>query len=257
MVGLAVAFTNMMPGDAVTRGEVMNWTLLLTILLTISQPLIASTVWPGPASQTRFRTAASTVKEVYEGDAVGRDTMSDLVEGDLGPNPTSFTLELSGYTSGQEADQYAEILKTQGQEGLLHAIGARNLGYFRLTGQPDHQVIFAQQSQNNASRTIAVLCRRWLNTFIEGYQQRAAKYPFAYIELTIDNRGKGEGTMYTAAGVKFTGQTAEVVNVACYDASVEIVNNLESMIGVEDYANSRDWLRDVRLNGAGVVQVRR
>jgi hypothetical protein len=211
---------------------------------------------PVPAGQARSRTAASMVDEVYEGNAVGRFIMADLVYGDLGLEPTPFTLEITGYTSSQEADRYAQILKAQGQEGLLQAIGAQNLGYFRLNGQPERAVIFAQQSQNRASRTIAVLCRRWLDTFIEGYEDKASKYPFAYIELTIDNAGKGDGSMYTAAGVKFTSQAAYIVNVACYYARVDIVNNMESIIGVEDYANSRDWLQGVRSNGAGAFQVR-
>ena len=235
----------------------MNGTLRITILLLLCQTMTASAAQQRQGGQTSSRMAGSAGKEVYEGEAVGRDTMSDMLEGDLGATSVPFTLQISGYTASQEANRYAQIVKTEGQEGLLQAIGAQNLGYFRISGQPERTVLFVQEIQNDTSRTIAVLCRRWLNTFIEGYEDRAAKFPFAYIEVTVDSCGNGDGTLYTAASVRFSSQTANIVNVACYDASVDIVNNPESIIAVEDYANSRDWLKDVRLNEAGLVQVQR
>jgi hypothetical protein len=235
----------------------MKRTLLITVLLLICQTPMAGTVQQRQGGQVSSRSAGSAVKEAYEGEALGRDTMADMLEGDLGATSVPFSLQISGYTSSQETNRYAQIVKTEGQEGLLQAIGAQNLGYFRISGQPERPVLFVQQSQNDTSRTIAVLCRRWLNTFIEGYEDRAAKFPFAYIEVTVDSCGRGDGTLYTGASVRFSSQTANIVNVACYDASVDIVNNPESIIAVEDYANSRDWLKNVRLNEAGLVQVQR
>ena len=235
----------------------MSRTLLITVVLLICGTLMAGPTQQRHGGQAPSRLAGSAVKEAYEGEAVGRDTMADMLEGDLGATSVPFTLQISGYTSSQETNRYAQIVKAEGQEGLLQAIGSQNLGYFRISGQPERPVLFVQQSQNDTSRTIAVLCRRWLNTFIEGYEDRAAKFPFAYIEVTVNSCGRGDGTLYTAASVRFSSQTANIVNVACYDASVDIVNNPESIIAVEDYANSRDWLKDVRLNEAGLVQVQR
>ena len=235
----------------------MNGTLRITILLLLCQTMTASAAQQRQGGQTSSRMAGSAGKEVYEGEAVGRDTMADMLEGDLGPTSVPFTLQISGYTSGQEANRYAQIVKAQGQQGLLQAIGAENLGYFRIGGQPERTVLFVQEIQNDTSRTIAVLCRRWLDTFIDGYEDRAAKFPFAYIEVTIDSCGRGDGTLYTAASVRFSSQTANIVNVACYNANVDIVNNPESIIAVEDYANNRDWLKNVQINGAGLVQVQR
>jgi hypothetical protein len=201
------------------------------------------------AAQTPSRTAGFAAREVFAGEAVGRNTMSDLLEGDLGLTPMPFTLEVTGYTSPQEADRYAQILAAQGQEGLLEALGGRNMGFFRLQGQPDQPIIFVQQRQDQTGRrTISVLTRRWLNQFIEGYQNKAVQFPFAYIELSIDHSGKADGTMYVGASVKFTHQTANIVNVACYDARVVIANNEESIIGVQDYADDRDWLKNIRSN---------
>jgi hypothetical protein len=227
------------------------------------QALIASAVPSWPANRVLSTTPGPMAKEVYAGKAVGRDEMANLVEGDLGNEPTPFTLEVTGYTSPAEVERYVQILKTRGQDGLLQVLSSQNLGYFQLSGQPQRTVIFAQQSQDETSRTITVLCRRWLNKFIEGFEQRAPDFPFAFVELSIARTGKGQGTMFTAAKVKFAGPTGNIVGVACSDARVEFPNKPESTIkagtsiGVQDYANNWDWLQEVRLQQTSLVQVHR
>jgi len=229
------------------------------ILLLVCQALMASSALPLPAGQAHFKTVGPMAREVYSGEAVGRDTMANLVEGDLGDKPTPFTLALSGYTSAPEAERYAQILKAKGQNGLFEAMSTENLGHFRLNGDPERTIIFAQESQDETSRTIRVLCQRWLNTFIIGEEDRAAEFPFAYIQLTVDKRcNTGDGTMYTAANVKFSGASGIIVGVARYDARVVFpTNRAVKSIGVEDYANNRDWLQYVRLNGAALTQAQR
>jgi len=195
--------------------------------------------------------------EVYLGKAVGRGGMANFIEGDLGDTPIGFTLELTGYTSEQEVDRLTQILKTNGQEALLQALDTENLGYFRLNGQPQRPVILAQQSHDESSRTITVLCKRWLNTFDEGFEERAADFPFAFIEISSDRNGNGEGSMFTAASVKFDKPAASIIDVTCFAAQVEFPTGSATRLGVEDYANDRDWLKDVRLDEARLVQVHR
>ena len=231
----------------------MSRLALLTLLLLVCQTLMASTVQRWPSGQAPSNTAGS-IQGVYVGAAVSRSQRANFVEGDLGDEPTAFTLEINRYTTTQQAERYAQILKTNGQGGLLQALRMENLGYFQLSGQPEHPVIFAQQSQNDAGRTITVLCERWLNTFIEGFEDRAADLRFAYIELSIDYRGKGEGSMFTAASVKFVRQPGNIVGLACDAARVDLAKTAGS-IGVEDYANARDWLQNVRFKETGLVQV--
>src|SRR5262249_12706849 len=68
----------------------------------------------------------------------------------------------------------------------------------------------------------------------------------------------GDGTMYTAANVKFSGESGIIVGVARYDARVVFpTNRAVKSIAVEDYANNRDWLQYVRLNGAAMTPVQR
>src|SRR5262249_47389144 len=169
----------------------MNKTAVLSLLLMMCQASTARPLPRLPAGQAPSKAAGAMAKEVYAGEAVGRDTMANLVEGDLGDKPTPFTIEVSRYTPTREAELYAQILKANGQNGLLEALSMNNLGYFRLNGEPERVIIFAQQSQDETSRTISVLCQRWLNTFISGDEDRAAEFPFAYIQVTVDKSGSG------------------------------------------------------------------
>jgi hypothetical protein len=121
----------------------MSRIALLAILFLISQTGIATAVPQAPTGQSSSRTADSVPQEVYAGQAVGRDTEGNLIEGDMGDRTTPFTLELKGHTSTQEIEEYARILQSEGQHGLLQALNKENLGYFRLDGQPDRIVIFA------------------------------------------------------------------------------------------------------------------
>ena len=230
----------------------------MMILLLICQALMPGPAAPLPSGQAHSKTVGAMTREVYSGEAVGRDTMANLVEGDLGDKPTPFTLDVSAYTSAPEAERYAQILKAKGQNGLLEAMSTENLGNFRLNGDPERTIIFAQQSQEENNQTIRVLCRRWLNTFFIGEEDRAGEFPFAYIQLTLDKRCNiGDGSMYTAASVKFGGENGIIVGVASYDARLVFGKKPPTEIGVEDYANNRDWLQYVRLNEAALTQVRR
>jgi hypothetical protein len=153
--------------------------------------------------------------------------LGDIIAGDLGYDPVAFALDLTGYTSSLDVQRCGQILETQGQKGLLRSLSNKKLGYFRLNGQPERQVIFAQQSEDESGRRITVLCQRWLNSFIEGYEHKTGAFPFAYIELSVDKSGKTDGVMYMAASVRSGKRPG-------------------SIVGVEDYANEADLLKDIR-----------
>jgi hypothetical protein len=201
--------------------------------MTICSMLIGWTHAPQSLGQEQSTTRSRIATEVYEGTAVGPadtlgwgENMGDIIEGDLGNKRVSFTVDVTGYTSAQDVEKSALMLETEGQDGLLRSLNKRDLGYFRLNGQPARQVIFAQQSEDENGRTITLLCERWLNSFVEGYQDKTADFPFAYIELSFDKSGKGEGAMFMAASVNFGKQPGNIV-------------------GVEDYANDPDLLKEV------------
>jgi hypothetical protein len=228
---------------------------LLAILILVSQTVIATTVPQASTGQSSSKAADSIEQEVYTGQAVGGDTEDDIVKGDLGDRTTAFTLELKGHTSAEDIEGYARILRKEGQDGLFGALEKKNLGYFRLDGEPDRIVIFAQETQDEAgARSVRVLCERWLNSVVEGFEDRDSDFPFAYVELSLDQDGNGEGTMFMAASVRFGNRTANVLALNDHTALVTISNNGSATIGVQESANNADFLREVRLTNNGPIQ---
>jgi hypothetical protein len=228
---------------------------LLAILMLISQTVIATTIPQGPTGQSSTKTADSMPQEVYTGQAVGEGTEEDMIEGDLGDRTTPFTLELKGHTSTEDGEGYARILRSEGQDGLFGALEKKDLGYFRLDGEPERTVIFAQETQDEAGgRTVRVLCERWLDSFVEGFEDRDSDFRFAYVELSLDQDGKGKGTMLMAASVRFSNRTARVVALNDHTALVTLSNNGPTIIGVQESANNADLLREVRLKDNGPIQ---
>jgi hypothetical protein len=159
-------------------------------------------------------------KQVITGTAVG-------MGGDLGHVSMPFTLEITGLTSKEQADQFEQVLSSKGQGELLKAMSKSKLGTFAFEGQLGHDINFVQERRTESGISITVLFERWLHMFELRYGTRSEDYPFTYVEMVINNKGKGEGSMVTAAKITL-------------DKSKESLADLESfgayparLIGVE------------------------
>jgi hypothetical protein len=69
--------------------------------------------------QNKHKNGNLAAKEVYTGTAVA-------VVGSFGGASRPFTIEISGYTPDEEVQQDFQILRTQGQDDFMKAIGPRN-----------------------------------------------------------------------------------------------------------------------------------
>ncbi|HMY76967.1 MAG TPA: hypothetical protein PLQ88_34425, partial [Blastocatellia bacterium] len=74
-------------------------------------------------------------------------------------------------------------------------------------------------SEEEEGRKINILSERWLGFGELRRGARSVDYPLTYIELFIDEKGKGEGSMIPAARVRLKkGKTLEVENFGIYPA---------------------------------------
>jgi hypothetical protein len=158
----------------------------------------------------------TSTKEVYTGTAVA-------IGGGFGGRSQSFTLEITGHTSDAEAQQDLQILQTHGQDALMKAIGKTKLGYIAFVGQVGRDLNFVQETDTEDGRKITVLFERWLKMFEVRNGTRSEDYPFTYVELFINDKGKGEGSLIGAARVstdkRHTG-TLDVENFGTYPAKL-------------------------------------
>jgi hypothetical protein len=190
----------------------MKATVLLTILLTAcSVGLVGPLPVGSRAGETSPRTYQSSGKEVYTGTAIG-------MGGQLGNVSIPFRLEIDGQTSDQEVQQYKQILETKGGAELLRAMSKNKLGTFGFEGRPAHDVNFVQERPEEKGRSITVLFERLVRTFEVSKKTKSADYPFTCIELFINESGKGDGSMVTAAKISLKTNIASIDDFGAFPA---------------------------------------
>ena len=166
--------------------------------------------------ENKDRSGRVPTKEVYTGTVAA-------IGGQFAGASRPFTLEITGYTSSDEAQREFEILRAQGQDDFIKAISHKKLGNFSLDGQVGRDLRFVQGSQTEKGRKITILFERWLRMFELKYGTRSQDYPFTYIELFVNDDGKGEGSVVGLAKLSFekkTPNTMDVENFGTYAAKL-------------------------------------
>ena len=155
-------------------------------------------------------------KEVYTGTVAA-------IGGQFAGASRPFTLEITGFTPSEEAQHDFDILRAQGQDDFIKAISHKKFGYFSLDGQTGRDLRFVQESQTEKGRKITILFERWLRMFEVKYGTRSQDYPFTYIELFVNDNGKGGGSVVGLAKVsidKKNPNTLDVENYGTYAAKL-------------------------------------
>lgn len=136
-----------------------------------------------------------------------------------------FNLRLIGRTADEQARQYLNILRQDGQSRALEAIDDNDLGSFSIGNNLGRRLNVVRESTADGQRRIFIVFERWTQFAEHRFGTRSLDYPFGVIELYIDPRtGKGEGTYIAAARIRFDDnakngqQQVEIENFATYPA---------------------------------------
>jgi hypothetical protein len=132
-------------------------------------------------------------KEVYTGTIVSMTGRTTSV---------SFTLNVTGKTTDEEAQQYLSLLASQGQDDLLKVLRKNKLGFLAASGQVGRDLLVVRDTQAEGNRRLVVVFERWIRTFEIRGGYRSEDYPFAIAEIFFDAKGKGTGTFIGAAQIK-------------------------------------------------------
>lgn len=138
---------------------------------------------------------------------------------------STFTLNINGVTSDEQANRFLGLLQEGGQDVLLRELKKETLGTFSIGAHVGRTINGVRESMVGTQKRIFIVFERWMN-FGEirgGY--RSIDYPFGVIELYVDPlTGKGEGTYIAAAKIRWThdkksGQyQVEIENFATFPA---------------------------------------
>jgi hypothetical protein len=136
-------------------------------------------------------------------------------------------IAIERWSTEAERDSLLEALQEGGDQALLKTLERIRppVGYMKLPNTIGWDMYFARQTPtDDGGRRIVLATNRRVNMREAFNNQRSMQYQFTLIEIRLDQNGKGEGKMVTAAKVSWDAK-AKKVEVENYTAlPVDLVN---------------------------------
>jgi hypothetical protein len=154
----------------------------------------------------------SARREVYRGNIT-------FIGGPRGVITDFFTLTIESYTPDERVQNLLDVLRRDGQDGLLKAVGKDKRGRMQIGSGLSRDINEVWIAPTEEGRKITVISERWLGFGELRRGARSVDYPFTYIELYVEDDGKVEGSLIPAARVRFKrDKTIEIENFGIYPA---------------------------------------
>jgi len=140
--------------------------------------------------------------EAYSGVAMGTG-------GSVGGKSIQFDFRISGYTTDEEVNKFAALLKEKGPDALRNALEKENKGRLNPVGRLGNDIAVARKRQQGANTIITIVTARVM-PFIELYNSgRSTDYPFGFLQIKLNEKGEGTGRIMAAAKVKFNKKSGQ------------------------------------------------
>jgi hypothetical protein len=134
--------------------------------------------------------------EAYSGVAMGTG-------GGVGGRNKQFDFRITSYTTDDEVQQYADLLKEKGQDALLKVLEKEDRGRLNPVGSVGNQIAVARKRQHGKETIITIVTAR-IMPFIELYNNgRSTDYPFGFLQVKLNEKNEGTGSVMAAAKLKF------------------------------------------------------
>lgn len=158
--------------------------------------------------------------------AVSAQSSKQVITGNIfymgGPSGsinTTFSITINSLSSSQEVQQILDDLQNGGQDKLVKSLGKEKKGTIQIGTQLGHDINAAWVSNEEEGRKLTILFERWMGFGELRRGSRSVDYPFTYLEIYLDDKGPGEGSLFPAAKVRSKGgKTIEVENFGIYPA---------------------------------------
>jgi hypothetical protein len=138
--------------------------------------------------------------EGYSGVAIGTG-------GTVGGKSIGFNLYITGYTTDDELQGFADLLKAKGQDALRRALEKQDKGRLSPTGKTGNSIAVVRKRQEGPDTIITIVTAR-IMPFMELYNNgRSTDYPFGYMQIKLNQSGPGTGQIMAAAKIRFNKKT--------------------------------------------------
>jgi hypothetical protein len=123
--------------------------------------------------------------------------------GSAGGKTMLFDFRITQYTTDDEVQNFAQLVKDKGTNALRLALEKEDKGRINAVGSTGNQIAVARKRQEGADTIITIVTARNM-PFIELYRNgRTTDYPFGYLQVKLDSTGKGTGQIMVAARIRF------------------------------------------------------
>ena len=122
-----------------------------------------------------------------------------------------FTLIINNRSSDSDMTGFVEILQSGGQDSLKRELDRREVGRFSLGASVGVPVGSITVDRDGDDTRIRAFFTRTIGFGELRRGLRSVDYPFGYVEIRLNQNGKGDGTIIPAAKIRFRGSdTIEV-----------------------------------------------
>jgi hypothetical protein len=143
-----------------------------------------------------------TPPEAYSGVAIGTG-------GSVGGKSIQFDFRITQYTTDQEVENFAQLVKEKGTDALRRALEKEDKGRIAVVGSTGNQIAVARKRQEGSNTIITIVTARTM-PFMELYNNgRTTDYPFGYLQVKLDANGQGTGQIMAAARIRFDKKKGE------------------------------------------------
>jgi hypothetical protein len=147
-------------------------------------------------SAPRVLAQDKTPSEAYSGVAMGTG-------GSLGAKTIQFDFRITQYTTDEDVQKFAALVKDKGTDALRRALEKEDKGRINAVGSTGNQIAVARKRQQGPDTIITIVTARTM-PFIELYRGgRTTDYPFGYLQVKLDAKGQGTGQIMAAAKIRF------------------------------------------------------
>lgn len=134
--------------------------------------------------------------EAYSGVAMGTG-------GSVGGKTAQFDFRITKYTSDEELQNFAQLLKEKGSDALRRALEKEDKGRINVVGSTGNQIAVARKRAQGEDTIITIVTARTM-PFLELYNNgRSTGYQFGFLQVKLNAKGEGAGQIMAAAKIRF------------------------------------------------------